>query len=162
MGESSNKTSMISVDRPSWLLNLFSTIVLLMGLQSLPAQGESKIYNPVELPVNNEVNDTLTEKDIPTGEGAFARDYLVTLKKGDQVAIDLTSEDFDTIVVLMAEDGTTVAENDDGPDGTTNSLLFVRIIEDGKYIIRVRGFGETGGGKFNLKMTPLETVEQKK
>jgi Bacterial pre-peptidase C-terminal domain len=156
---------MINAYRKGWFLKLlFSTILLFSSCQSLPARAETTnktIYNPVDLPENNEVNDTLTEKDIPTGEGAFARDYLVSLKKGDQVAIDLTSEDFDTIVLLLGEDGTTVAENDDGPDGTTNSLLFVRIIADGKYIIRVRGFGETGGGKFNLKMTPLATIQRK-
>jgi hypothetical protein len=160
-----NVSSMINAYRKGWFLKLlFSTILLFSSLQSLPARAETNnktIYSPVDLPENNEVNDTLTEKDIPTGEGAFARDYLVSLKKGDQVAIDLTSEDFDTIVLLLGEDGTTVAENDDGPDGTTNSLLFVRIITDGNYIIRVRGFGETGGGKFNLKMTPLATIQSK-
>jgi Bacterial pre-peptidase C-terminal domain len=155
---------MMNAYRKGWCSKLsLSALVLISTFPFLPvtAQTTNKtIYNPVALPDNNEVSDTLTEKDIPTGEGAFARDYLVSLKKGDQVAIDLTSEDFDTIVMLLGEDGTTVAENDDGPDGTTNSLLFVRITTDGNYIIRVRGFGETGGGNFSLKMTPLTTVQK--
>jgi hypothetical protein len=158
-----NSSSMINAYRQGWLSKLlFGTFLLTSVSFSSPAKAETTnktIYNPISLPDDNEVSDTLTEKDIPTGEGAFARDYLVSLKKGDQVAIDLISEDFDTIVMLLGEDGTTVAENDDGPDGTTNSLLFVRITIDGNYIIRVRGFGETGGGKFSLKMTPLTTVK---
>ncbi|HBB33361.1 MAG TPA: peptidase [Cyanobacteria bacterium UBA8803] len=119
---------------------------------------ECLLYSPIPVPKSNEVSDTLTDKDIPTGEGGFARDYTVTLNGGDQVAIDLISDNFDTIVTLLAADGSTIAENDDGPDGSTNSLLFARITETGKYIIRVRAFGETGGGAFNLKVTRLRPV----
>ncbi|WP_019504448.1 PPC domain-containing protein [Pleurocapsa sp. PCC 7319] len=127
-----------------------------VGLQTLPAQAESKIYDPPSISSEQVISDTLTENDIPTGEGGFARDYFVQLEKGDQVAIDLTSDNFDSMVTLIAADGATIAENDDGPDGTTNSLLFSRINEAGKYIVRVRAFGETSGGKFTLKLTKLK------
>jgi hypothetical protein len=80
------------------------------------------------------------------------------LSAGDQVAIDLTSESFDTILTLLASDGSTVGENDDGPDGSTNSLLFTRITEAGRYIVRVRAFGATSGGAFKLKVTRLRPV----
>lgn len=135
--------------------------ISLLGTQiaALPAKAQEKLYNPIPLPPNNTVSDTLSEQDIPTGEGGFARDYKVKLEEGDQVAIDLLSDQFDTIVILLASDGSTVAENDDGPDGTTNSLLFARITEEGNYIIRVRAFGETGGGNFNLKLTRLRPLQ---
>ena len=126
------------------------------GLQTLPVQAESKIYDPPSITSETEISDILTDKDIPTGEGGFARDYFVQLEKGDQVVIDLTSDNFDSMVMLIAADGATVAENDDGPDGTTNSLLFSRITEAGKYIVRVRAFGDTSGGKFSLKLTRLK------
>ncbi|MEB3151625.1 MAG: PPC domain-containing protein, partial [Sphaerospermopsis sp.] len=78
--------------------------------------------------------------------------------KGDNLAIDLSSESFDSIVVLLGPNGSKVAENDDGPDGTSNSLLFTRVVEAGTYIIRVRSFGETGVGSFKLKVTRLKPV----
>lgn len=124
-------------------------------LSSFPSLAQLRMYNPISLPSNNEIEDTLSDQDIPTGEGGFARDYSVYLEQDDQVAIDLISDDFDTIVSLIAADGSKVAENDDGPDGTNNSLLFARITESGTYIIRVRAFGETGGGQFKLKLTRL-------
>ena len=130
-----------------------------IAILELPATAEQKIYSPVSLSSNKEISDTLSEKDIPTGEGGFARDYYMELEAGDQIAIDLSSEEFDTIVTLIAADGSTVAENDDGPDGTTNSLLFSRVTEDGTYVIRVRAFGETSGGKFKLKLTRLKPTE---
>jgi hypothetical protein len=137
---------------------LVPATLLAVSLTAASARAQNRLYNPLPVPSNNEVSDTLTENDIPTGEGGFARDYTVSLNGGDQVAIDLLSENFDTIVTLMAADGSTVAENDDGPDGSTNSLLFARITETGKYIIRVRAFGETGGGNFSLKVTRLRPI----
>ncbi|MEC4891405.1 MAG: PPC domain-containing protein [Oscillatoria sp. PMC 1051.18] len=136
----------------------FSATLLTVGLHTVPVKAQNRMYNPVSIPTGDEVADTLSEKDIPTGEGGFSRDYLVELEEGDQVAIDLLSDEFDTIVTLIANDGSTVAENDDGPDGSTNSLLFARINESGSYIVRVRAFGETGGGKFTLKVTRLRPV----
>lgn len=123
-------------------------------LLSLPVTAQP-LYKPLPFTLNSQIDDTLTDKDIPTGEGGFARDYLVQLQQGDQVAVDLVSDNFDAIVQLIAADGSTIAENDDGPDGSTNALLFARITETGQYIVRVRAFGETGGGKFTLKVTRL-------
>jgi hypothetical protein len=117
--------------------------------------SKDNIYNPILLKLEGEITDKLTIKDIPTGQGGFARDYQINLNKGDNLVIDASSENFDTIVTLLGPNGSTVGENDDGPDGTSNSLLFVRITETGKYIIRVRSFGETGVGSYKLKVTKL-------
>ncbi|HEY9665314.1 MAG TPA: PPC domain-containing protein [Coleofasciculaceae cyanobacterium] len=137
---------------------LVPTTFLALSLTAAAARAQNQLYNPIPLPSNNEVSDTLTDKDIPTGQGGFARDYVMNLNAGDQVAVDLSSESFDTIVTLLSSDGSTVGENDDGPDGTTNSVLFTRITEAGRYIIRVRAFGETSGGPFKLKVTRLRPV----
>ncbi len=115
------------------------------------------VYTPIQLPLDREVEDTLSERDIPTGDGGFARDYLIKLAAGDQLAIDLASEAFDTVIVLLNSEGKNVGKNDDGPDGTSNSLLFMRIKEAGSYVIRVQGFGETSSGKFKLKVSKLKS-----
>lgn len=140
------------------LLVPVTLLAISIGTTSVAQCSQCKLYNPIALPANNEVNDTLSEKDIPTGQGGFARDYVVELKEGDNIAIDLSSDSFDTILTLLAEDGSTVSENDDGPDGSTNSLLFTRITKTGKYIVRVRAFGATGIGTFKLKLTRLRPV----
>lgn len=122
------------------------------------AAAQTRVYNPIPMNPGVEVTDTLSDQDIPTGESGFARDYNVNLTSGDQVAIDLTSESFDTVLILMSGDGTTIGQNDDGPDGTTNSLLFVRIKETGRYIVRVRAYGPTGSGPFRITATRLRPV----
>ena len=119
----------------------------------------NKFYNPIPLPATYEISDALSENDIPTGQGGFARDYMVKLAKGDNLAIDLSSDSFDSIITLLGPDGSTIAENDDGPDGTSNSLLFTRVTKAGTYIVRVRSFGETGIGSFKLKVTRLRPIK---
>ena len=133
------------------LISILSLVI------SFPSQAENRLYNPIPLSLKD-ISDRLSDRDIPTGEGGFARDYMVELEKGDQVAIDLKSDEFDTVVVLIASDGSTVGANDDGPEGGTNSLLFARIKETGNYIVRVRTFGVTGGGQFTLKIDRLRPV----
>lgn len=141
------------------LILFFCTAFLNLGTTlSSTAKAQNQIYNPIPLILGTEISDILSEKDIPTGQGGFARDYIVTLTAGDQVAIELNSTSFDAIVSLISEDGSTVAENDDGPDGNTNSLLFSRITKTGNYIVRVKAFGETGIGPFTLKVTRLRPV----
>ncbi|MDJ0597368.1 MAG: PPC domain-containing protein [Crocosphaera sp.] len=139
------------------MIALFS---LMLSLTAFPVRGQQGIYNPIPIKSNGEIADRLSDQDIPTGEGGFAKDYWVELQKGDQVAIDLTSDEFDSVILLLGADGATIAENDDGPDGSTNSLLFSRITETGRYIIRVRAFGETGGGNFRLNVTRLRPVNR--
>lgn len=129
-----------------------------IGFSAFGASAQTPMYSPIPLPETREVTDSLSEKDIPTGFGGFARDYTVFLEDGDQVAIDVISEEFDTLVTLMNEGGATVGENDDGPDGTTNSLLFARITESGTYTVRVRAYAGQGAGEFLLKVARLREI----
>ena len=135
-------------------------LIIGIGSKTVSAQNtQNKLYSPIPLTDFTEISDTLSNKDIPTGQGGFARDYAVKLNKGDNLAVDLSSENFDTIITLLAPNGVTVLENDDGPEGTSNSVIFTRITETGTYIVRVRSFGETGVGKFKLKVTKLQPVK---
>ncbi|NMF85372.1 PPC domain-containing protein [Nodosilinea sp. P-1105] len=128
------------------------------GLTAVAANAQGRIYSPIPLPDSREVTDTLSEEDIPTGFGGFARDYTVYLEAGDQVAIDVKSDDFDTYVILLNQDGAVIGENDDGPDGTTNSLLFARIEASGTYTVRVRAYAGRGTGEFYLKVARLREI----
>lgn len=138
-----------------WLVIVTAMIV---GNWPLTTQAQPDFYHPIPLPLNQVVTDRLSLSDMPTGEGGFARDYRIQLTAGDQVAIDAKSDEFDTIVMLIADDGSTVIANDDSTEGGTSSLAFARIQETGQYIVRVKTFAATGGGKFSLKVSQLRPV----
>lgn len=132
--------------------------VAMLSASAAAASAQTLIYSPIPLPDSREVQDTLSDQDIPTGVGGYARDYTVYLEAGDQVAIDLISDEFDTLVSLIGPNGETISENDDGPDGTTNSLLFARITTTGVYTVRVRAYAGQGTGTFTLKVARLRPV----
>jgi hypothetical protein len=142
--------------RSLWVVSGTVIMLLVSQIATSAQNSQNKIYAPIPISPGKQVNDKLSSKDIPTGQSGFARDYVLDLQAGTQLAIDLASDNFDTIVTLMAADGSTIAENDDGPDGSTNSLLFTRINKTGTYYIRVRAFGELAGGNFKLKVTLLK------
>ena len=130
-------------------------LLLATGLNA--GKASAQLYNPSTLG-SEEISDTLSVSDIPTGFGGFAKDYVVNLEAGDQITIDAISNDFDTLVTLMDANGVTVSDNDDGPDGSTNSLLFARISEGGKYTIRVRSYAGEGSGPFTIKLARLRPI----
>ena len=130
---------------------------IVMGGSSAIAQT-SPLYNPLTIPESNEITESLSNQDIPTGLGGFARDYRLSLSDGDHIVIDLLSDEFDTIVTLIGPDGTTSGENDDGPDGSTNSMLFYRVDDPGDYTIRVAPYAGQGFGQFTLKITRLRPI----
>ncbi len=145
-------TRFLSLLVPAFVLSTGLTAVL--GVSRANAQA----YNPATIG-SEEVSDSLSTADIPTGFGGFAKDYVVNLEAGDQITIDAISDEFDTLVTLMDANGITVSENDDGPDGSTNSLLFARISEGGKYTIRVRSYAGEGAGPFTVKLARLRPIE---
>jgi hypothetical protein len=124
----------------------------------VPRMAAAAQYEAIPLPAEGALEDTLSEKDIPTGGGSFARDYSVTLNAGERVEIEANSDHFDTVLLLMASDGSTVADNDDRGDGSTNSMLFTRIETAGTYTIRVQGYGNTTGGPFDLRLKRFRPV----
>lgn len=135
----------------------FGASLLILLLR--PLQAQTALYQPLPLALNQTLTDVLSPQDIPTGEGGFARDYQVQLQASDQIVIDLQSNEFDTLLVLIAEDGSSLGANDDSAEGGSNSLLFARIPTAGRYIVRVRAFGVGGGGRFHLNVTRLRPMD---
>lgn len=90
--------------------------------------------------------------------GGYFYDYVVNLNEGDRVEIEAFSDSFDTILTLIGPDGSTITENDDGPDGSTNSLMYTRLTESGRYTIRVRAFGVAGEGPFTVDLVRLRPI----
>lgn len=144
---------------------LIPTAFFLIATTAEVVGAQTRTSVPVPINVGTEVSASLTDQDIPTEEQGFAKDYVVNLTRGDQIAIDLTSDSFDTLVVLfasgeIADNETFLAANDDEiTGGSTNSLLFVRIKETGRYIVRVTAFDPKSSGPFKLKVSRLRTVE---
>jgi len=144
----------LQFSRTTSAISIAAVALLIVGLSTLVATAQTQLYKPIPIAVGNLIKDTLSDKDIPTGKKGFARDYIVRLTAGDKVVIAASSDNFDTFVSLIGADGSVIEENDDGPDGSKNSLLVVKITKTEDYIIRVRASGEPKTlGPFTLNVT---------
>jgi hypothetical protein len=137
--------------------------VIAIGLTSFTpvslAQVRTSVYKPTAIASGVDVSDILTDKDIPTGQKGFARDYAITVQKDDRLEISVNSGAFDTVLSLLDSAGEVVAENDDAVGDNTNSLIFFKVRQSGNYIIRVSSFGGSSGGKFTLRVNKLQVIK---
>jgi hypothetical protein len=82
------------------------------------------------------------------------RDWRVTVTEPMQLQVDATSGQFDTVLMLVDEVGSTVAENDDGFNSGTDSRIAVSL-EPGSYCLSLSGFdGESGLAAISMTDTP--------
>jgi hypothetical protein len=127
-------------------------------VQELAAQTLTNTYKPTPIISGVDINDILTDKDIPTGQKGFARDYAIAVQKDERLEITVKAESFDTVLSLLDSKGEVIAENDDANGEGTNSMVFFKVIQSGKYTVRVSSFGGNSGGKFTLKVNKLRIV----
>ncbi len=136
---------------------IVASILIITSQIAVKAATANPAYNPITLPLGKEIKDTLSKSDFPTGEGGFARDYIVNLKEGELVEIEVKSESFDTLITLLSPKGIAIEQNDDAAEGITHSLIYTRIPKAGNYTVRVRSFGnQSAEGLFTLRLTRLK------
>jgi hypothetical protein len=75
--------------------------------------------------------------------------YTFPGKAGQNILINLESDDFDTYVILQNEQGETIAENDDNMNGS-NSTIQVTLPESGTYQVLTTTFNEGSTGAYRL------------
>ena len=131
-----------------------------ISLDSVIAQIRNRTpYQPMVITTGTDINDVLTDKDIPTGQKGFARDYAISATKDERLEITVNAGGFDTVLSLLDSKGEVIAENDDVASDDTNSQIFFRVRQNGNYTIRVSSFGGSSGGKFTLRVNKLQVVK---
>jgi len=92
---------------------------------------------------------TITGELTPTSSmlenGSFYATHSFEGTAGEGLAIELTSEDFDTYLILIGPDEAKLAEDDDGAEGT-NSQIVITLPTTGTYtlIANTLEAGQTG------------------
>lgn len=84
-------------------------------------------------------------------DGEYYDTYTFEGSPGQTVTIDLTSDAFDTYLVLETPNGTTVA-NDDAGDSTSHSQLVSQLSEVGTYSVYVTSYGAAETGDYELRL----------
>jgi hypothetical protein len=124
--------------------------------------GASLAQSASQLRVGGNVTGVLNDSDPSLGSGDDGQyryeDYKFSARRGQRLQAVLRSEDFDAYLQVFApgqegDDGSALAEDDDGlGEGTDSRLRFVAP-EDGTYTLRARTLSGLEGGDFTLSLT---------
>jgi hypothetical protein len=101
------------------------------------------------------VGGELTKNDGVNDGGARADAYAFTATAGQRVEVTMKSDAFDAYLELFDPSGESIAQNDDGGDGT-NSRLIATLKEAGVYRIEARALGADPTGAYRLALAEAE------
>lgn len=100
------------------------------------------------------VTGALASGDPELDDGRMHDAYAYTGRAGERIRITLSSDDFDTVIILgRMVDGAfeELDSNDDAEEGEgTNSVLEVELPADGRYIIQATSFASDQAGDYRL------------
>lgn len=100
--------------------------------------------------IGDTVGGSLAAGDASLDSGEYVDRYRFSGRRGQRVAVELTSAAFDAYTILRTPSGRQI-DNDDGQDGT-NSRLDTVLDQDGEYQVDVTSYqaGETGSYRFSV------------
>lgn len=104
------------------------------------------------LAIGDRVRGALGGGDDTLDSGEFVDTWTLQGRRGQRVAIDLSSTDFDPYLTLQPPSGEQI-DNDDGENGTDSRIDMV-LAEDGDYRIGVTSFQPGETGDYALSVTP--------
>ncbi len=101
------------------------------------------------------VTGTLAPGQNPAGPmGATMVSWDAELVAGQTLQIDLTSEDFDTILLMTGPGIDGYFEDDDGGEGLNSRITFT-VLVGGTYQLHVTGFDEDSAGSYRLEIAEV-------
>ena len=128
-------------------------------------QGGGGACAATPISVGQTVNGNLTTNDCPLGDGTFYDPFSFSGTAGQQVAVSMTSSQFDTFLILNRPDGLPPVLDDDGGGGTNSRIPagsgFITLPATGTYTIWANAFDPsdtTGSYSLTLSAPPQRTL----
>ena len=101
----------------------------------------------------------LADGDEQLGQtGEYVDTYRFVGERGQRIAVDITSGEFDTYAILQPPEGDQI-DNDDGPNGTNARIVQV-LPATGEYRILVTSYRPGETGNYTVSVTPSAEPER--
>ncbi len=111
-------------------------------------------YSTAELPLNGKlVKSVLDLQDTCDVllENIYCEKYVVQGKSGQQVTIEMNSDDFDPYLVMQTPDGNKLAVNGDISPHNWNARIAIDLPSDGKYLVMARTSAAGESGSYSIR-----------
>lgn len=108
--------------------------------------------------INESFESALSEEDVCRGDlenllgNTFCEKYTFKAKSGQQVTIEMNSEQFDPYLILQSPDGRKLKVNGDIAPNNWNSQIVVDLPVDGEYTALAKTSSVGESGKYSLKI----------
>lgn len=138
----------------------FLWILALFALTPLPGTGQTEVTGTTSfegyLGVDPERTDEIYRQTM--GQDGLLNEYRLAIPSNREIRFELTSEDFDTYLIVITPSGERI-ENDDVSG--TDSGLSAFDTQDGEWVVQVRAFdGEsTGSYTLGIRLGPEGSVQ---
>jgi hypothetical protein len=132
---------------------------LLPALALGAVAGPAPAQQPRTVLVGRVVADSLTDRDPVTRsrKGPY-HVWSVEGRRGQRLAVELGSSDFDAYLILRDAEGFVIGRDDDSGEGNAARLRVI-LPRDGRYQIIATSYNETGRGAYTLGVSGWETPE---
>lgn len=118
---------------------------------SAPVRASEQASPGGEIAVGQTVGGALSPGDETLDSGEYFDRYTFSGRRGERVAVELTSSAFDAYTIVRTPSGEQF-DNDDGDNGTDSRQQII-LPEDGRYEVQVTSYrpGETGSYRFTVE-----------
>ncbi|MEH6663991.1 MAG: pre-peptidase C-terminal domain-containing protein [Brevundimonas sp.] len=130
------------------------------GVADTRTGGDQAGVSGGRLSIGESVSGSLTAGDDQLDSGEYTDRYTFIGRRGQRVAIDAVSDEFDTYLMLSPPTGDQI-DNDDGPEGV-NARLNEVLAEDGEYTVQVTSFAPGETGRYTLSVAPGQESERQR
>lgn len=124
------------------------------GAYTLALARGPEIAAAQSIEIGGSIEGALTEDDAKGVAGATADSYRFSGREGQRIRIEMSSDEFDTYLELFDAGQVSLAEDDDGGQGTNSRLTFT-LPRTGTYLIEARAFTEATGA-YSLSVSEVE------
>ncbi|MBL4582149.1 MAG: pre-peptidase C-terminal domain-containing protein [Gammaproteobacteria bacterium] len=118
--------------------------------------SNSEVITP-SLRLGDSISGDLADGDQAAENDGFQDSFFFTGNSGDTVVIDLTANDFDTVLSLQTPAGALI-ENDDYQGSMDQSLIQLTLRESGRYRILVSSYSSGETGDYQLNVRPADAL----
>ena len=114
--------------------------------------GENSTNTSSQREILLQTQGTLDPSDSRLNDGSLYDVYSLSGQAGKMVSIQLTSNAFDTYLIVVDSNNQTIGENDDYRTGT-DSLVTIKVPVDGSYKIITNSYDTDAVGSYSLTVT---------
>src|SRR5215217_2970806 len=138
---------------------LAASALAAIATATLPAsavagRGEAAPAATQQLRIGAPAGGALAAGDDRLSSGEFVDRYRFSGRRGERVAIDLGSTDFDAYLILRGPDGRQIDNDDRDARQGTDSRIETALAADGEYEVSVTSYRPGETGRYSLALAP--------